>query len=298
MNKTLVSEKMSGQTGPCVGCGKTVTIPPSPAARRTDIAPVEQVVSSQVNPLRKPPIPRWLVRTGIYSLALVPIVVAAFWFIQPVVVKLKTQRDVTLCKRNLQQIAKALNNYAADYGMYPPAVTYDASGQAMHSWRVLILPYLNERRLYDSYDMSKPWNARENSHLQAQIPAVYVSPANKNIAIGESSYMLITGAGTLFPPKAPPLGPKDVRDGPANTILVVETNNRMTSWIEPVDLDMAKLPARIGMLSGIGGSHADGATAAYVDGQAVFIPNDAAKPVIDGLITPAGGEAVLGSWYK
>ena len=298
MNKTLVSEQLSGQTGPCVGCGKTVTIPPAPTARRTDIAPVEPKDSPQLVSLRKPPVSRWLVRTAIYSVALIPLILAAIWFIQPAVVKLKTQRDVTLCKRNLQQIAKALNSYAADYGMYPPAVTYDASGQAMHSWRVLILPYLNERRLYDSYDMSKPWNAPENSHVQAQIPAVYVSPANKNIAIGESSYMLITGPGTLFPPKAPPLGPNAVPDGPANTILVVETNNRMTSWIEPVDLDMAKLPARIGMLNGIGGSHANGATAAYVDGQAVFIPSDAAKPVIDGLITPAGGEAVMGSWYK
>ena len=298
MNKTLVSERLSGQTGPCVACGKTVTIPQAPAARRTDIAPVEQEASPQVVALRKSPLPRWLVRTAIYSLAVLPIIVAAFWFIQPVIIQLKTQRDITLCKGNLHQIAKALNSYVVDYGMYPPAVTYDASGQAMHSWRVLILPYLNQRKLYETYDMSKPWNAPENAHMQTQIPAVYVSPANKNIAIGESSYMLITGAGTLFPPKASPLNPGLVPDGQGNTILVVETNNRLSSWIEPVDLDVAKLPARIGMLNGIGGSHADGATAVYVDGQAVFIPNDAAKTVIDGLITPAGGEAVMGSWYK
>lgn len=298
LNKTLVSEELSGKSGPCVGCGKTVTIPAVPAPKRTDIAPVEQQSSPQLVELRRSPVPRWLIRTGIYALALMPIVVASIWFMQPVIIKLKAQRDIALCKQNLHQIAKALNNYAADYGMYPPAVTYDASGKAMHSWRVLILPYLNERKLYDTYNMSKPWDAAENAHMQAQIPAVYVSPANRNIAIGESSYMLITGPGTLFPPKGAPGNPKLVPDGAGNTLLVVESNNRLTSWIEPVDLDVTKLPARVGMLGGIGGSHQEGATAAYVDGKTVFIPNDAAKPVIDGLITPAGGEAVMGNWYQ
>lgn len=298
LNKTLVGEELSGKSGPCVGCGKTVTIPAAPSAKRTDIAPVEQAASPQLVELRRPPVARWLVRVGIYSLALLPIVIASIWFMQPVVVKLKAQRDIALCKQNLQQIAKALNNYAADYGTYPPAVTYDASGKAMHSWRVLILPYLNERKLYETYDMSKPWDAAENSHLQAQIPAVYVSPANSNIAIGESSYMLITGPGTLFPPKAPPGKPSEVPDGAENTILVVETNNRISSWIEPVDLDATKLPARIGMLGGIGGSHRDGAPVVFVNEQAVFLPSDAAKPVVDGLISPAGGEAVMGNWYQ
>lgn len=298
MNKTLVSEELAGKSGPCVGCGKTVVIPAAPPAKRSDIAPVPQASSPQVVELRKQRVPRWLVRFGIFLLALLPIVAASIWFMQPVIVKLKAQRDIALCKRNLQQIAKALNNYAADYGMYPPAVTYDASGKAMHSWRVLILPYLNERKLYESYDMTKPWDAPENTHMQTQIPGVYVSPANTNVAIGESSYMLITGPGTLFPNKARPGSPDAVPDGASNTLLVVETNNRVTSWIEPVDLDVAKLPSRIGMMGGIGGSHPEGATAAYVDGQAVFIPGDAAKPIIDGLITPAGGEAVMGNWYK
>ena len=297
MHKTLVSELLGGQSGPCVGCGKTVTIPAPPAARRTDIAPAELTPMSDPV-VRKPFAARWVVRTGIFLLALLPIAIGGIWFVQPVVIKLKMQRDVNLCKQNLRQIAKALNSYAADYGTYPPAVTYDAKGQAMHSWRVLILPYLNERKLYESYDMTKPWNAGENSHLQAQMPSVFMSPANTNVAVGESNYMLITGPGTLFPPNAKPGNPNQIPDGAGNTILVVETNNRISNWIEPVDLDVSKLPARVGMLGGIGGTHKEGATAAYADGQAVFIPNDAAKPVIDGLITPAGGESVMGNWYK
>lgn len=298
LNKTLVSEELSGKSGPCVGCGKTVTIPAAPAARRADIAPAEQVAAPLTMAPRRSLVPRWLVRAGIYLLALSPLAIAAIWFLPPVVMQLKAQRDVTLCKQNLRLIAKALNNYAASYGTYPPAITYDAAGKPMHSWRVLLLPYLNERSLFEQYDMSKPWDAPENAHLQAMMPAVYKSPANSNVAIGESSYMLITGPGTLFPPNAAPANPSAIPDGTENTLLVVETNNRMTSWIEPVDLDVTKLPAGVGMLGGIGGSHKEGATAVMVDGQAVLIPSDATKAVIDGLITPAGGEAVMGSWYK
>jgi Protein of unknown function (DUF1559) len=299
MHKTLVSEQLSGQSGPCVECGKQVTIPASPAARRTDISPAEDAhrppVVVEIRPRR---VPRWLTRGAIYAAVAVPIIVVIVWMLKPTVLQLKTQRDVTVCKQNLMRIAKALNSYAADHGTYPPAVTYGPGGVPMHSWRVLLLPYLGEKKMFESYDMSKPWNASENSHMQSQIPAVYLSPASTTVALGESSYMLITGKGTLFPPGKPPMSPQAIPDGAANTILVVETNNRATAWTEPIDLDFGRLASGIGMLGGIGGSHKQGATAVLADGQPIWLPMDLPKSVIDGLVTPAGGEAIEGNWYK
>ncbi len=159
LNKTLVSEELSGHSGPCVGCGKTVSIPAPPAARRSDIAPAGQPIDAQAVVPRKPLVPKWLVRTGIFTLALLPVFIGTIWFAQPLFVQFKARRDIALCKQNLVQIAKALNSYAADYGTYPPAVTYDAAGKPAHSWRVLLLPYLNQKKLYDTYDMTKPWDA-------------------------------------------------------------------------------------------------------------------------------------------
>lgn len=297
LHKTLVSEQLSGESGPCVGCGKQVTIPPAPGAKRTDIAPAEERHHPQTVVLGSRVVPRSVAKFAIYILAAIPIVITTVWMLGPTLLQLKARRDLTSCKQNLKRIAKALNAYAAEHGTYPPPVTRDAKGKALHSWRVLILPYLGEKRLYESYDLSAPWDAQQNTSLQAQIPAVFVSPANTRAAIGESSYMLVTGAGTLFP-LGKPGSPAKIPDGASNTLLVVETNNSRIGWTEPIDLDVATLPAQIGAIGGIGGSHQGGATAVFADGEAAWIPSDITKGVINGLLSPAGGEAVSGTWYK
>jgi hypothetical protein len=296
-HKTLIDEQLSGKSGPCVGCGKQVIIPPAPPAKRTDIAPAEDRDDVGAVVIRPRLVSRTTVRLAIFAVAALPVVLVTFWLLGPTMVQLKARRDVTACQQNLKRIAKALNAYASEYGTYPPAVTRDGRGKAMHSWRVLLLPYLGEKQLYSQYDMSASWDAPQNSSLQAQIPSVYVSPANTRAAVGESSYMLVTGAGTLFP-AGPPGNPKNIRDGAANTLLVVETNNSRVAWTEPVDLDITRLPAQIGAIGGIGGSHQGGATAVFADGEAAWLPSDTSKAVMDGLLSPAGGEAVQGAWYK
>ena len=50
------------------------------------------------------------------------------------------------CTNNLKQIALALHNYEQAYKALPPAYTVDAEGRPLHSWRTLILPYLEEER--------------------------------------------------------------------------------------------------------------------------------------------------------
>jgi type II secretory pathway pseudopilin PulG len=69
----------------------------------------------------------------------------------------------TQCKNNLKQVALALHNYADDHHALPPAYTVDAKGRPLHSWRTLILPYLDEQALYDSIDLSKPWDDPKNA---------------------------------------------------------------------------------------------------------------------------------------
>src|SRR5579872_1042254 len=61
------------------------------------------------------------------------------------------------CANNLKMIGLALAQYESQYGRFPPAYIADADGKPMHSWRVLILPYLDEESLYSEYDFSEPW---------------------------------------------------------------------------------------------------------------------------------------------
>jgi len=69
------------------------------------------------------------------------------------------------CKGKLKQLGLALFNYHEDYGSFPPAYIADTNGNPMHSWRLLLLPYMDEPELYSLYNFSQPWNAPGNSKL-------------------------------------------------------------------------------------------------------------------------------------
>src|SRR4051812_11083639 len=62
------------------------------------------------------------------------------------------------CDGQMRQIALAMRSYQADYGCLPPAYIADAQGKPMHSWRVLLLPYLDQAGLYDAYNFGEPWD--------------------------------------------------------------------------------------------------------------------------------------------
>src|SRR4051794_6845264 len=53
------------------------------------------------------------------------------------------------CSNHLKQIGLALQNYHDDYGTLPPAYIADSTGKPIHSWRVLLLPYIEQKLLYD-----------------------------------------------------------------------------------------------------------------------------------------------------
>src|SRR5262245_18129478 len=81
------------------------------------------------------------------------------------------------CSNHLKQIGLALQNYHDVYGSLPPAYIADANGKPLHSWRVLILPFLGERNLYEAYQFDEPWNGPSNSKLAEQVPACYRCPS-------------------------------------------------------------------------------------------------------------------------
>ena len=62
------------------------------------------------------------------------------------------------CSNNIKQIGLAMQNYHTAYGTLPPAYTVDAQGRPLHSWRTLILPFIEQQALYGEIDLSKPWN--------------------------------------------------------------------------------------------------------------------------------------------
>ena len=301
--KTLVDESLAGQAGPCVSCGKSVVIPAPPASHPAAARPVDSPTVRLASPstLTRRTALAWTLKGAGLVLGVLFFSGITIYLLWPTLEGLKTRRDKVACMNNLNQIARALNAYAAKYGTYPPPIVYDATGKPMHSWRVLILEQLGEAALHAQYNFDQPWDSQDNINLLGQrCPRVYISPAiSGSRSLAEANYFLVTGPGTLFPASGP-LGPQDIRDVPANTLLVVESDNTMIEWTKPVDIDFAKLNSRIGATGAntIGGTHPGGATVVFADGQPAWLPSDLAPVLLDALISPNGGEPVDPSRFE
>ncbi len=195
---------------------------------------------------------------------------------------------------NMKSIAVALNAYADRHGTYPPPVVFDLQGKPLYSWRVLILPFLGYDDLYKRFELKQPWDSVANSNLQRGMPAEFASPNSPDATSGhETNYVLITGAGTLFPPSGP-LSPKNI-DKP--TILLVETNNNI-QWSAPGDIDIGR-SFKVGNkpMVDVGGLHKGSFTAMTVDEESLRIPSTVPQSVLDALVTPNGGEKVQTSTF-
>jgi hypothetical protein len=100
----------------------------------------------------------------------------------------------------------------------------------MHSWRVLILPYLEQGALYNAYNFNEPWNGPNNSKLASQMPRCFRCPSDARMPEHMTSYFCVMGPGRLK--YNTPLKLGDVEEC---TILLVESKTARVNWLEPRD---------------------------------------------------------------
>ncbi len=139
----------------------------------------------------------------------------------------------TQCASHLRQIGTALQNYRDLNGVYPPTVVATEAGKLMHSWRVLILPYMGYEDVFKMYDMDQPWDSPHNKKLIDQMPPEYRCPADTS-RDGTTSYVAVQGSafwsGSVMKESLAKLGsPK---------ICLVETVNARIPWTAPRDLSL------------------------------------------------------------
>ena len=198
------------------------------------------------------------------------------------------------CRYNLKQIAIALHYYHDTYGSFPLAYMVDSNGTPMHSWRVLILPFLDQGPLYDRYDFSEPWNGSNNRKLGRALK-LFNCPSTH---IGENpspstNYLAIVGPRTAWL-GAEPIKLKQMTDGWGQVIQVVEVANSGIHWMEPRDLHILQMPPQINAPAGQGPSsnHKGGAQVLFADGFVRFLRNDLSAEDFKAMLTIDGGESV------
>jgi hypothetical protein len=144
------------------------------------------------------------------------------------------------CLNNLKQTAIALQNYADTHGgTFPPAYTTNADGMPLHSWRTLILPYMEAQALYDSIDLTKPSDDRANAKACSTQLYVYQCPSasGRQDLDNRSTYLAVVSQVSFFR-AADPRSLSDITDGVANTLIVVDADaEHAVPWMSPQEAD-------------------------------------------------------------
>ena len=129
---------------------------------------------------------------------------------------------------NLMQIALAMQNFHDVLKRLPAVGNTDPSGEMLLSWRVHLLPYLEQRALYDQFHLHEPWDSPHNRALIEKMPPVFTSPGSK-AGVGKATYQVVIGEHTAFPGREG-TSFKQFTDGTSKTILVVEVDDAHDTW--------------------------------------------------------------------
>lgn len=192
------------------------------------------------------------------------------------------------CGENLKQIALGLHAYRERHGSFPPSCLVDKDGKPSHSWRVMVLPYLEHKDVCDQYRFDAPWNGPFNAALAYARPWVYYCVGDrKSLEPGSlaANYFAVTGPGTVWTER-PSERPSQAQE--PNRILVMEAAGTGIHWMEPKDLTIDELLAKAGSESGIQfpGNHREhGVRAALTDGSVIFIPKRIPPDLLRTLLT-------------
>jgi len=175
-----------------------------------------------------------------------------------------------------------MHSYQDRHGRLPPAVVYGHDGQALHSWRVLILPYIEEDTLFKEFHLDEPWDSPHNLALLPRMPATYAPPRNKRSKVPAYHTVchVFVGPGTAFEEGMGLRMPENFPKGLTNTLLVVEAGEPVP-WTKPDDL----VYDPSGPLPDLRCLFKDGFRAGLATGERRFVGKDTSEAVLRWVIS-------------
>jgi prepilin-type processing-associated H-X9-DG protein len=202
------------------------------------------------------------------------------------VVKVRQAAERMRSQNNLKQIALAMHNYHDTFGTFPANAIYSKDGKPLLSWRVAILPFIEQDALYRQFHLDEPWDSPHNKELLKQMPPVYAPVQGKKAEPYTTFYQGFVGDGAFFEGKEG-IRIADITDGTSNTILVVEAGESVP-WSKPADLPFAANNP----VPKLGAFYPNGFNAAFCDGSVHFLSRTIEEAVLRALITRNGGEVI------
>jgi hypothetical protein len=195
-----------------------------------------------------------------------------------------TQKDLDTSTENLKQIGLAFLNHESAY-TYLPIDFADKDGKPLLSWRVAILPYLEEQALYNQFKLDEPWDSANNKELIEKMPKIY-TPVRVKAKAGETFYQVFVGEDALFGPKKKPTI-ISITDGTSNTGAVFEAGEPVI-WSKPADLPFdVKKP-----LPKLGGLFDGEFHVVFCDGSVHLFKKNPDEKELKNFIMPADGNVI------
>lgn len=182
----------------------------------------------------------------------------------------------------------AVANYHDTYKCYPPPFIADADGKPMHSWRILLLPFLEQNDLYKQYRFDESWDGPNNRKLANQMPAQYALHGCEKPGNVTTNYLRVVGHQTASPIDRM-VSQADVVDGTASTLFIVENVDAGIHWMEPRDLEFDAMSFTVSAANSIS-SWLEPPAGVTLAGMVERIQPDTPPEMVKALLTIAGRE--------
>lgn len=200
-------------------------------------------------------------------------------------VKARSAAQSMQSSNNMKQLMLAMHMHHDAKNCFPAPAVLSGDGKPLLSWRVAVLPYIEQEDLYKKFKLDEPWDSDHNKKLIPLMPRTF-APEGENLQPGHTPYVVPVGKKTMFfGPKGGKLG--EVTDGTSNTVALIQVPaNRAVIWTKPDDLD-ADLPFDA-LTKGFG----DRITVGFGDGSIRRLKFPLKEEVFRNLLNKADGNTI------
>ena len=197
-----------------------------------------------------------------------------------------TRKELAASQNNLKQIGLAFHNFGgANEDKWADDIT-DKDGRPLLSWRVALLPYIEQEALYKEFKLDETWDSANNKKLIEKMPKTY-APVRVKAKAGETFYQRFVGKDALFNEKGTDYKIRNIPDGTSNTALVVEAGDPVI-WSKPADLTFGvKRP-----LPHLGGLFDGDFHLLLCDGSVMRVKKDFDADEMKKVVMPADGNVI------
>ncbi len=203
--------------------------------------------------------------------------------------KMRSAAAQSRTQNNLKQLGLGMHNFLdATGGGFPAAAICDKDGKPLLSWRVAVLPYIEQDKLYKQFKLDEPWDSDHNKKVLENnpMPPQYLLEGVSKPGENTTYFRVFAGNGALFE-MTKPTKIRDVTDGTSNTILIA-TAATAVAWTKPeaLDFDPKGDMKKLMMLDN------EGCNVALADGSVRFLMSTIKAETLKALITKGGGEVI------